>query len=272
MIGEAVRAGFDSMIARLRVPIERGGGGAILVLCIYLLATAHSRAKNDLSSRAKLCYTPLMAAPLDTRKRNEIEAYIVDNANDPEVTVVSTALAFNVSEWTVSDIRRFLREVGRIGVFPRTAEKHRDVVKKTQSKSPVSSAAAEKNDSNRRLLDSVTRILEGEVPKEITPEQRRQILDQTIVFGSIDQKQKAIREREAIDRQSGQVQEIGPGSPLTEEDWIRELSLILEASGLPLAEKAWTRAFHSIPSDAPPHIGGVAQDNQSQTQTEKRRK
>lgn len=82
----------------------------------------------------------------------------------------------------------------------------------------------------------------------LTPAAKRKILDD--LAKSADNPQvriQAILASARLDAAEGKRDALGPGAPLTDEDKIHRLALLLEACGTYLATHAWKQAFKNEP-------------------------
>lgn len=85
----------------------------------------------------------------------------------------------------------------------------------------------------------------------LTPQEQRERLSWLAHHAAREGDQvSALRALQQLDAALSAHQSPGPGVPLTDEDRIRRLSLLLEACGEELSAQAWKRAFTRAPETA----------------------
>lgn len=183
--------------------------------------------------------------------------------------------ALNVSIGTVSAARSFLVQTGVIqrSFFDRSSPVIEGELPEDSPSGPVLATSSvgdlEKEMAARAAVDAATMNNSG-LP--LTAEEQRQRLStvarNAAATGNYQLEIAAIQALARLDAQIGARDRLGPGPPLTDDDKIHRLSLLLEAVGKRTARKAWERAFNEqfTPQNQPQNrdehreLGGSAEE------------
>lgn len=193
-------------------------------------------------------------APKSPRRKGALQQAKEYLRINPSATNQQVVEALNVSIGTVSAARSFLVQTGVIqrSFYDRSSpqiegELPEDVLPgPTLATSGVSDL--EKEMAARAAVEKVT-LNDTGLP--LTAEEQRQRLStvarNAAITGNFQLEIAAIQALARLDAQIGARDRLGPGPPLTDDDKIHRLSLLLEAVGKRLARKAWERAYgHAV--------------------------
>lgn len=142
----------------------------------------------------------------------------------PGASIADTMKATGISQSSVSDLRRNLKEAGLLGTYPHTPSP--TVAVET---SEAASAAPHVIQSPPPLgsEEEVEAVITGTA--QLTREQRRRKLDDLMKYGAPDHIIRANNAIEVMERQERAPDEIGPPPPQTLADGVRQIADMIEA-------------------------------------------
>lgn len=160
-------------------------------------------------------------------KSDLVRAFIRDN---PGATIRETVKATQVSRALVSMVRA--QERARTGEDSRPGSRN-------DQEGPVLASHE----------DILARVLGGTALK-LTAAQQAQLFSELAISPKLHPRDRAVMLNglRALEAASASTDQLGPRPPLTSEDKIHRLSLLLSACGPDLAGQAWDVAFPSEPS------------------------
>ena len=176
---------------------------------------------------------------------------------NPTASNAQVVEALNISIGTVTAARSFLVQTGviRPSFYDRTSEAATVELPDERPLGPIIATSTARDLA--RAQEVIHQAVEGPAGEPLTAEEQRQRLSavarSAAATGNFQLEIAAIQALARLDAQLGARDRLGPGPPLTDEDKIHRLYLLLEAVGKRIARKAWERAFSEqfTPQDQP---------------------
>lgn len=190
-------------------------------------------------------------APKSPRRKGALQQAKEYLRINPSATNAQVVEALNVSIGTVSAARSFLVQTGVIqrSFYDRSSPMIEGELPEDTAPGPIlaTSGVAELEKeiaARQKVADTV--VNGSGVP--LTAEEQRQRLStvarNAAITGNFQLEIAAIQALARLDAQIGARDRLGPGPPLTDDDKIHRLSLLLEAVGKRIARKAWERVWN----------------------------
>jgi len=189
-------------------------------------------------------------APKSPRRKGALQQAKEYLRINPSATNSQVVEALNVSIGTVSAARSFLVQTGVIqrSFYDRSSPQIEGELPEDYIPGPVLATSGvsdlEKEMAARAAVEAATQ--NNGLP--LTAEEQRQRLStvarNAAITGNFQLEIAAIQALARLDAQIGARDRLGPGPPLTDDDKIHRLSLILQAVGKRIARKAWERTFN----------------------------
>jgi hypothetical protein len=187
---------------------------------------------------------------------------------NPSATTAQVVDALNISPRTVGAARAALVQMG---IIPRSYFDHTsgrkpvppapEMVRVGETDVIVPSPGTALPTSGVAELEALSQTYAGSGNEPLTPEeQRRRLSDvarNAAFAGNFQLEIAAIQALARLDAQIGARDSLGPGPPLTDEDKIHRLGLLIEACGKRITRKALEKTFGKDWS------GGGTQENQT---------
>ena len=164
-------------------------------------------------------------------KRTLIKLYI---QNHPGASITETAKETGCSRAMVSVVRKELQIEGN-ELPPSRSVPQDELVGMDGGDSP---------DNSETFADVITRVLSGQGLK-LTAPQQAQVFSELAIHPKAHPSTRisALNGLRALEATAQQTADLGPGPPLTREDRLHRLSLLIEACGMDLSREAFLRAF-----------------------------
>jgi len=102
------------------------------------------------------------------------------------------------------------------------------------------------------LINAINTEIGGDISEDASPEEMRSILTRILRNRALDPRVRvlAIAQKQKLDFETQDRDSLGPGKPLTREDALTRLTLLITACGPDLLQDAITRAFNQKEPDA----------------------
>jgi hypothetical protein len=207
-------------------------------------------------------------APRSPKRKGALQAakeYLRINPSASNAKVVED---LSVSLATVSAARSFLVQTGQISrsFYDRSSPALEPPAEPAPG--PIVVTGVDDLEKTFAAREAVADASHGGAGEPLTPEEQRQRLSnlarQASLTGNFQLEIAAIQALARLDAQIGARDRLGPGPPLTDEDKIHRLSLLIEACGKRITRKAWRKAFgveltaenQASASENPSSLGG----------------
>lgn len=194
-------------------------------------------------------------APKSPRRKGALQQAKEYLRINPSASNQQVVEALNVSIATVSAARSFLVQTGVISrsFYDRSSPTIEGELPDESSPGPILATSGvsdlEQEMAARAAVEAATLTNTG-LP--LTAEEQRQRLStvarNAAITGNYQLEIAAIQALARLDAQIGARDRLGPGPPLTDEDKVHRLSLLIEACGKRITRKAWEKVYGSFTS------------------------